>query len=211
MFTEPLLGRAARLDFRPGLPAGPRASICWRQAGAQASLKDGMLGFLFPRLTAERARGANLFAAATREARQRHWYAEGQVPDTLDGRFAMLTTIAALILVRLEQCGPEGDAASVALTERFIEVMESEHRELGLGDPKLGRTVRKLVGSLARRTELWRLAVMGERKWSDVTRQSVYHAEASADALTHSAAALRRFWKRLEQRSAGELMDGRID
>ena len=46
----------------------------------------------------------------------------------------------------------------MALTERFIEVMESEHRELGLGDPTLGKTVRKLVGALARRTELWRSA-----------------------------------------------------
>ena len=46
--------------------------------------------------------------------------------------------------------------ASVALTERFIHVMESEHRELGLGDPTLGKTVRKLVGMLARRTQLWR-------------------------------------------------------
>ena len=32
------------------------------------------------------------------------------------------------------------------VTERFIEVMELEHRELGLGDPTLGKTVRKLVG-----------------------------------------------------------------
>src|SRR3982751_270751 len=146
-----------------------------------------MLGFLFPRLTAEPARGANLFAAATGEARQRDWYAEGQVPDTLDGRFAMLATIAALILVRLEQCGPEGDAASVALTERFIEVMESEHRELGLGDPKLGRTVRKLVGSLARRTELWRSAVAGERNWTTAAGESLYQGDVSADAVDHAS------------------------
>ena len=120
-----------------------------------------MLGFLFRRLTAEPERGAELFAALTGEARRPHWYVEGRVPDTLDGRFAMLATIAALMLVRLEQLGDDGNAVAVALTERFIEVMESEHRELGLGDPTLGRTVRKLVGALARRTELWRDAVDG--------------------------------------------------
>ena len=74
------------------------------------------------------------------------------MPDTIDGRFAVLATITALVLVRLERGGDEAKRASVALTERFIEVMESEHRELGLGDPTLGKTVRKLVGSLARRT-----------------------------------------------------------
>ena len=78
------------------------------------------------------------------------------MPDTIDGRFAVLATIIALVLVRLEREGEAGNAASVALTERFIHVMESEHRELGLGDPTLGKTVRKLVGMLARRTELWR-------------------------------------------------------
>ena len=99
-----------------------------------------MLRFLFPRLTAQPARGADLFAAVTDEARQRHWYVEGQVPDSLDGRFAVLATVTALVLVRLEN--DADGAASVALTERFVTVMEAEHRELGLGDPALGRTVR---------------------------------------------------------------------
>ena len=120
-----------------------------------------MLGNLFRTLTAEPNRGVSLFAAATAEARKPHWYIEGAVPDTIDGRFAVLATVIALAIVRLEQLGEEGNAASVALTERFIEVMESEHRQIGLGDPKLGRTVRKLVGSLSRRVALWRSAVAG--------------------------------------------------
>ena len=60
------------------------------------------------------------------------------------------------------------NALSVALTERFIEVMEAEHRELGLGDPTLGKTVRKLVGSLARRTELWRVDDRDRRRMAQV-------------------------------------------
>src|SRR5205809_6910268 len=111
--------------------------------GASLEQHEGlMLGFLFRTLTAQPSRGAALFAAATAEARKPHWYVQGEVPDTIDGRFAVLATITAMIIVRLEQLGEQGDAMSVALTERFIEVMESEHRELGLGDPKLGRTVR---------------------------------------------------------------------
>ena len=121
-----------------------------------------MLGFLFRGLTAAPARGTQLFDAVTAKARETHWYVEGTVPDTLDGRFAVLATLAALTIVRLEQLGDAGNAQSVALTERFIEVMESEHRELGLGDPTLGKTVRKLVGALARRTELWRSATAGK-------------------------------------------------
>src|SRR5205814_2590629 len=153
-----------------------------------------MLGFLFRGLTAQPARGEALFAAVTAEARRRSWYVDGAVPDTLDGRFAVLATIMALVLVRLEREGERGHAASVALTERFIEVMESEHRELGLGDPTLGKTVRKLVGMLARRAELWRAAESG---WIEVTRESLYKSDVGEAPLRHCARALREFERRL--------------
>jgi cytochrome b pre-mRNA-processing protein 3 len=169
-----------------------------------------MLGFLFRSLTAEPVRGAELFAVATTEARYPQWYVEGRVPDTLDGRFAVLATITALILVRLERDVDEGDSVSVALTERFIEVMESEHRELGLGDPTLGKTVRKLVGSLARRTALWRAVVGGTRDWIAATRESLYKAGVAPDALEHSADALRDLWKKLEGTDLHRLEQGKL-
>jgi cytochrome b pre-mRNA-processing protein 3 len=149
-----------------------------------------MLTFLFRRLTAAPSRGAELFDAVTGLAREPHWYVEGKVPDTLDGRFAVLATLTALVLVRLEGEGEPGDAISVALTERFIHVMESEHRELGIGDPTLGKTMRKLVGSLARRVELWRAAVSGGAEWESATRDSLYKGGVSPDAIEHSRAAL---------------------
>ena len=136
-----------------------------------------MLGFLFRGLTAEPSSGEALFAAATAEARRPGWYADAHVPDTLDGRFAVLATVTALLLVRLEREGEGGNRLSVVLTERFIEVMESEHRELGLGDPTLGKTVRKLVGMLAKRTEMWRSAKAGETSWSSATGQSLFRDE----------------------------------
>ena len=169
-----------------------------------------MLDFLFRRLTADPQRGAELFQAVTKLAREPHWYVEGAVPDTLDGRFAVLATVAALTMVRIESEGDAGIAASVALTERFIEVMEAEHRELGIGDPTLGKTVRKLVGSLARRTELWRSALGDETDWADATRQSLYKDSVSADPLSHSAAALERLWERLKQVPLAEIEQGRL-
>ena len=170
-----------------------------------------MLGNLFRTLTAEPARGAKLFAAATAEARRPHWYVDGAVPDTIDGRFVMLATIVALVIVRLEQLGEAGNAASVALTERFIEVMESEHRQLGFGDPKLGRTVRKLVGSLSRRVALWRSAVSAERGWSETARESVYRNEVPLKALDHSSAALQRLWTAIGAVGLEALVNGRLE
>jgi len=169
-----------------------------------------MLGFLFRGLTAERPGVAALFDALTAEARQPHWYVEGHVPDTLDGRFGVLATIIALVLVRLECEGESGDHISVALTERFIHVMESEHRELGLGDPTLGKTVRKLVGMLARRTELWRATCAGESDWFEATRESLYKEDAPAGALRHSAKALNEFRLRVVATSLVDFEQGNI-
>jgi cytochrome b pre-mRNA-processing protein 3 len=170
-----------------------------------------MLGFLFRTLTAQPARGAAIFAAASRAGRQRHWYVEGAVADTIDGRFAMLATTVALVLVRLEHEGDAGNLPAVALTERFVEVMESEHRQLGLGDPTLGKKVRKLLGALSARTDEWRDAVAQRRDWDEVVRESIYKGNAAPDAIRHSAEALRQYWSRLARCDLSRIEEGRFE
>lgn len=167
-----------------------------------------MLKFLFPRLTADPARGAQAFAAVTALARDPAYYRAGEVADTLDGRFAVLATITALALVRIEREGAEGNALSVALTERFIEVMEAEHRELGMSDPTLGKTVRKLVALLARRVDLWRDSV-DSANWDEAARDSLFGAASETDAA-EAAVLLRRDWDRLTAASLDDLAEGKL-
>lgn len=169
-----------------------------------------MLGFLFRGLTARPSQGALLFDAVISQARQPHWYLEGKVPDTLDGRFAVLANLTALALVSLERRGEQANPLSVALTERFIEVMESEHRELGLGDPTLGKTVRKLVGMLGGRAELLRSAATGKMPWPEAAREGLYKGAADPKALRHSTAELQRLARRLDETELAELQQGRI-
>jgi cytochrome b pre-mRNA-processing protein 3 len=169
-----------------------------------------MLRFLFPRLTSAPDRGRELFDSLVAQVRQPHWFVEGGVPDTLDGRFALLTTVLALATVRLEQGGAEAGAASVALAERFVEAMDVEHREMGIGDPSLGKHVRKLVTSLAQRVELWRAVAQGEQGWAEAVRSSVYRGKVAPGAAEHSEASLRLLWKTLEGTSDEALAQGRI-
>lgn len=169
-----------------------------------------MLRLLFPRLTADPERGSDLFQWVADQARQPHWYVEGGAPDTIDGRFAMVATVTALVLVRLER-GEDGARPSAALTERFVEAMEAEHREMGLGDPKLGRTVRKLVGSLARRVDLWR-AMVDRGDWAAAACQSVYgDTEPAPESVAHSAASLQELWVRLTSTPLDMIAAGRIE
>src|SRR5688500_16428279 len=93
--------------------------------GASRKLKRGhMFRALFARLTGEPKRGQGLFGLAVGEARQTHWFAAGEVPDTVNGRFAVLATIIALITVRLERDGENGRRESAALTERLVETLD---------------------------------------------------------------------------------------
>ena len=55
-----------------------------------------------------------LWNAIVATARQPHWYSEGGVPDTLDGRFDMISLILALVLHRIDE-DPDKARAGVEL------------------------------------------------------------------------------------------------
>ena len=171
-----------------------------------------MINRLFPGLTAAPPRGAELFAAAVAEARRPHWYVEGQVPDTLDGRFAVLASIVALLTVRLEAGGEPARAGSVALAEQFVEAMDAEHREMGLGDPALGKKVRQLVGSLAGRVDSIRGGGTGAGNgdFYEGLVQSLYSGNPPApEAAEHSKAELAGLWTALENADDEAVVAGR--
>lgn len=169
-----------------------------------------MLRYLFGRLTDGQKPAQVLFERIVAEARQPHWFLAGQVPDTVDGRFAVLATVCALGIVRIES-RPESERQSAALTERFVESMDAEHRQMGMNDPALGKRVRKLVGSLARRTAEWRQAIAGEAGWAETTKSSVYKDEAiEARAVGHTADSLHDLWRRLEAASDDDFAEGKF-
>ena len=167
-----------------------------------------MLRFLFPRLTPARPRGQAMFDAAVREARAPCWYADLGVPDTLDGRFSVLSTIVALMSVRIERGKGALGEAGPALTERFVETMDAEHRQIGLGDPTLGKVVRKMVGALGRRLGIIRSAVEQSKDWQEAARECLQPGESHDDGAR--ADALKRMWARLEATPDEALLEGEI-
>ena len=170
-----------------------------------------MFRALFARLTGGPKRGQALLGLAIEEARQTHWFLEGEVPDKVNGRFAVLATVVGLMTVRLEREGDEGREATVALTERLVETLDAEIREMGVGDPTLGKQVRKLVGSVAARVERWRAILAAHESWTDEVRRSVYSEEAaSLEGVAHSESRLKALWQRLEQTSLEELAEGKL-
>lgn len=83
------------------------------------------------------------------------WYAQGQVADTVSGRFDMIAAILALVLLRLEAAGTPPEHG-VHLTELFVEDMDRQLRETGVGDLMVGKKIGKLVAALGGRLGAFR-------------------------------------------------------
>lgn len=165
---------------------------------------------LFPRLTEAPPRGQALFDAAVGEARARHWFAAGGAEDSLEGRFGVLASVAALLLVRLERSADSGEAGA-ALTERIVAALDAELRQMGIGDPTLGKQVRAMVGALAARVDAARAAVAGDSDWRDFAARCIHRGQPRPDGtVTQAAAAAETWWRRLTAADDAALIEGRI-
>ena len=158
----------------------------------------------------QRAALAPLYAAIVAEVRDPFWYRDGQVPDTLDGRFDMVAALTALVLLRLEAEGEAGRAPAVLLTETFIDDMDATVRQLGIGDYVVGKHVGRMVGALGGRLAAFR-AGRESGSLAEAVRRNVFHdAPPSEEALALVAGRLERRAAALDGTPLDELLEGRL-
>lgn len=122
-----------------------------------------------------------LWDAVVSAARAPHWYAQGTVPDTLDGRFDMISLVMALVLHRIDE-DPAHGLAGVQLTELFVNDMDGQMRQIGFGDMVVGKQVGRMMSALG-------------------GRLGVYRAADGSDELR--AALVRNLWRGNEPAEAG--------
>jgi cytochrome b pre-mRNA-processing protein 3 len=88
-------------------------------------------------------------------AREPQWYAHGGIADTVPGRFDAVTLVLALVMLRMER-DPALSAPSGRLTELFVNDMDGQLRQSGIGDLSVGKQIGKLMGALGGRIEAFR-------------------------------------------------------
>ncbi|MET0240496.1 MAG: ubiquinol-cytochrome C chaperone family protein [Sphingobium sp.] len=163
---------------------------------------------LFGRPESQDGRRA-LYDAIVAEARAPHWYAQGRVPDTLDGRFDMVAAILSFVLLRLETLGASEDSARLA--EIFVEDMDGQLRQIGIGDLVVGKHIGRMMSALGGRLGAYRAALAGEGDLGEALERNLYRGEAPAPAaVAHAAAGLRRFADGLAGASLDDIRAGRI-
>ncbi len=126
-----------------------------------------------------------LWHSIVREARRPRWYRDYGAADTVEGRFDMITTVLALVMLRLER-EEELLPATARLTELFAEDMDGQLRETGLGDPTLGKKMGKLMEALGGRIGAYRAALPEGRL---AVEQVVERNASLADGATTEAMA----------------------
>lgn len=145
-------------------------------------------------------------------ARDPNWYARCGLADTLPGRFDAVCLVTALVMIRMERGGPDGRGLveeSARLTELFIDDMDGQMRQAGVGDLVVGKRMGKLMGALAGRISALREAFETDEATlvAAVERNATLIEGASGEAL---AGAVRALHARLEALPDADLLAGRI-
>jgi cytochrome b pre-mRNA-processing protein 3 len=85
-----------------------------------------------------------VYSAIVAQSRQPRLYADWQVPDTVTGRFDMISLHLALLFRRLRaQSGPQKDF-SQAVFDLFFKDMDRSLREMGAGDLGVPKKIKKM-------------------------------------------------------------------
>jgi cytochrome b pre-mRNA-processing protein 3 len=92
---------------------------------------------------------ATLYGAIVAQARLPVFYQSLEVPDTLEGRFLVLSVHLFAVLHRLKREGPGTRILAQELTDHFTADMETVLREIGVGDLSIPKKMRGLAASSA--------------------------------------------------------------
>ena len=129
-----------------------------------------------------RAEMVPLYNSVVIEARQPAWYAEMGVPDTLDGRFDMIAALLSLVLMRIEAEGENGRASGALLTEVFVDDMDGQLREIGVGDVIVGKHIGNMIAAMGGRLTSYREAIGDRAAMEAALLRNLWRGEPGGDA-----------------------------
>ena len=172
------------------------------------------LAQLFRRRRPEAKPAADLYAQAVAQARQPGFYTDLEVPDTLDGRFELVSLHVYLILRRLRADHRRTGRLAQALFDEMFEDMDGSVRELGAGDLGVGPRVKKMARNFYGRIKAYDAGLEGSRaELREALRRNLYGnldavAEETLDALASYMAETNAA---LAETGLETLMTGQVD
>ena len=152
-----------------------------------------------------------VYAAIVAQSRQAHFYADWGVPDTVTGRFDMISLHLALLFRRLKGEGAAARRFSQAVFDLFFKDMDQSLREMGAGDLAVPKKIQKM-GNLfyGMLTKLDEALATGEVAEIEAVLVRNVFADAAPTGALPLAEYLANQSRRLASESAEALMGGRL-
>jgi cytochrome b pre-mRNA-processing protein 3 len=88
-----------------------------------------------------------VYTAIVAQSRQPVFYADWGIPDTVTGRFDMISLHLALLFYRLRTEGARARDFSQAVFDLFFKDMDRSLREMGIGDLAVPKKIQKMGGA----------------------------------------------------------------
>lgn len=97
----------------------------------------------------------SLYAEIVAQARQPEFYQSYFVPDTIDGRYDMITLHAVLLFRRLRGEAKDASRLSQSVFDTFFSDMDASLRELGVSDVRVGKKIGKMAEAFYGRADAY--------------------------------------------------------
>jgi len=156
--------------------------------------------------------GFELYGAAVAAARDPFFYADLGVPDTLDGRFDLISLHAFLVIHRLQDAPDPGPALAQAVFDAMFSDMDISLREMGVSDLSIGKRVRAMWEAFHGRSRSYAEALRSDdpAALEAALARNVWRGTAPADAATRLARLVRAQAEWLAAQSVSALAEGHV-
>ena len=136
------------------------------------------------------AAARRLYEAAVAQAREPGFYQRLGVPDTVDGRFELLSLHVFLLLRRLKREGEAGAAVAQALVDLLFVNLDESLREMGAADLGVGKRVKRMASAFYGRIAAYEAGLAGAPEaLAAALGRNLYGTVASSPAERQAAAA----------------------
>lgn len=144
----------------------------------------------------------SLYSATILAARDPWLFNDCEIADTPEGRFEVLTLMAFLVLRQLKEIDG-GDDIAQAYFDIMLEDIDSNLREMGVGESTLAKKMKKLAASFFGRIKTYdqSIAAGDFDTWEDTIRRYLYE---NSDMVGDSATSVAQFTLSISEHIAGQ-------
>lgn len=169
-----------------------------------------MLGLL-KRRKFERT-GHELYVAAVSAARAPAFYTDFAIPDTLDGRFDLISLHVFLVIRRLTALPEPGPAIAQAVFDAMFSDMDINLREMGVSDLSVGKRVKVMWEAFHGRSQAYQAALAAEdaSALAAALARNIWPAEVPAAIAARLAAHVLMLDAALAGQPLADLCAGRV-